>query len=88
MAVLRNDRFDGVNAFDETLMNRSCELHRRMLQDEPEYGENVYKTGGIYGIYDMGDYDSYNYRIPQWLQWARISDRSSRSKKYTFTGKY
>ena len=40
------------------------ELHRRTLpQDEPEYGENVYKTGE-YGIYDMGDYDSYNYRIP------------------------
>lgn len=56
---------DSVNVFDETLnAEQVMELHRRTLpQDEPEYGENVYKTGE-YGIYDMGDYDSYNYRIP------------------------
>ena len=56
---------DSFNVFDETLnAEQVMELHRRTLpQDEPEYGENVYKTGE-YGIYDMGDYDSYNYRIP------------------------
>ena len=56
---------DSVNVFDETLnAEQVMELHKRTLpQDEPEYGKDVYKTGE-YGIYDMGDYDSYNYRIP------------------------
>lgn len=56
---------DSVNVFDETLnAEQVMELHKRTLpQEEPEYGKDVYKTGE-YGIYDMGDYDSYNYRIP------------------------
>ena len=69
---------DSVNVFDETLnAEQVMELHRRTLpQDEPEYGENVYKTGE-YGIYDMGDYDSDITVFPQWLQRAkRNSDRS------------
>ena len=63
------------------------ELHRRTLpQDEPEYGENVYKTGK-YGIYDMGDYDSYEYRIPAMVTTSkRNSDRSSRSNTHWWAG--
>ncbi|MFR5557066.1 MAG: hypothetical protein ACLTKE_09675 [Coprococcus sp.] len=46
------------------MRNRLWNFSKRTLpQDEPEYGKDVYKTGE-YGIYDMGDYDSYNYRIP------------------------
>ena len=56
---------DSVNVFDEALnAEQVMELHKRTLpEDDPEYGEEVYKTGE-YGIYDMGDFDAYNYRIP------------------------
>ena len=63
---------DSVNVFDETLnAEQVMELHRRTLpQDEPEYGENVYKTGE-YGIYDMGDMILIITVFPQWLQRAK-----------------
>lgn len=56
---------DSVNIFEQALnAEQVLELHKRTLPKEnQEYGKDVYKTGE-YGIYDMGDYDSYNYRIP------------------------
>ena len=56
---------DSVNIFEVELDEQQvAQLHKDTLPETvPVYGEDVVKTGE-YGIFDMGDYDSYNYRIP------------------------
>lgn len=63
-------KVDSVRVYDSAVSaGEAAQIHAEILPEpedpveDPDYGENVFKSAE-YGLYDMGDFGSFNYRIP------------------------